>query len=165
MTHTLQKGDIVWHKLHNRKGTVHARPRAHSTAVQLILEGNSSPQYYDLADLLRGDQHGPSVLSESPVGSAAPAPVMPPGLDLRQLQAVQRDLHARLELLDDTIWQLRLQHLVGVIVEQSRPAPPPAMLPVVASPTLSGDAEKIQRDTATALAAARRLFPSSKVQA
>ena len=167
----IKKGDIIYHRVHQCKGTVHASPRAHSTGIQLILEGNRSPQYYKLSDISPCNADGTAPTVHDPKddnGSPAPDPLgaaiaatrpkpAPTGgyngdLTLAHLLGMQTDLRRRMEALDEQIMQVRVLDMIRTTFAAIRQ---PGEVQIRTE--LAGDALKIKQDTQRALEAAKRL--------
>ncbi len=169
----MKRGDLIYHRVHQRDGIVHATPRAHSTAVQCILDGNTSPQYYDQADVLPRGADGKPLApvvnpQNEPRGVFTPVPPATNGQDpeptLASLLVIHADLRRRMDRLDALVQQARVEDILRRALEKVRlpaftiPASPLPPLKVNCYMAPTAEVEKIKADTAQALRAAERLI-------
>lgn len=171
----MKNGDPIFHTVHKVRGILTATPRAHGTHVRCRLADNSSSSYYLRSEiqLVESDGSLGAMATTTPAPETPPpvvvnghneprgvfTPVPPdgaPAISLAELNTLRRDLLAAVERIDGHLLRLRVDDAVTSALRKVQLSPA-ILTPAPAKPILSAEAEKIRRDTAQALDAAKRL--------
>lgn len=142
-----------------REGSVFNHPRAGSPNIRVLINGLATPRYFPASQLTKITAPASAGTIEQFPTSPAPdelaVPATGPQLTLPELVDLCARLRSDLRDLETLVLRIQIEdalakHLGGAMAQLA------SLRPVYAA----SDAEKVKLDTARALAAAKRLFPT-----